>query len=145
MAQEGASSSIELLLSAALAPDGQDDVRRDVAAWALKKVYTGNAVPPLAAALQKNPVGSRANRLAFNTLAQIVGKEAPQAVMNWLQTTDSSAAPMATQWATNARHSKQLEAAQAALDPAVPFRSETNREALRAGLAAYRAGHKLEP
>jgi hypothetical protein len=37
-----------------------------------------------------------------------------------------------------------LAAWTAALDPAVSFRNEQNREAIRAGLAAYRAGHTLQ-
>ena len=142
MARIGSSASVDLLLSAALAPDGRDDVRRDVAWPALRKVHTGNAVSPLAAVLEKSPSGSRENTLAFETLSQIVGKEAPQAVMKWLRTTDSSAAPMAAAWAVHARHDLQLELAQAALDPKVPFRSEENRKALREGLDAYRAAHK---
>jgi hypothetical protein len=142
MAKAGEPSGIELLLSAALAPDGQDDMRRDVATWALQEVYTANAVPPLAAALKNNPVGSRANTLAFTTLAQIVEKKADQVLMGWLQTNDGSAASMAKEWIAHAKTPSQLVAAKAALDPSVPFRSEANREALRAGLEAYRAGHK---
>jgi hypothetical protein len=144
MAKEGAPSSIELLFSAALAPDGQDDLRRNVAREALQAVYTGNAVPPLAAALEKNPVGSRANTLAFTTLAQIVDKKADQALMGWLQTNDGSAASMAKEWIAHAKTPSQLVAAKAALDPSVPFRNEANREALRAGIEAYKAGHTTE-
>ena len=144
MAQEGAPSCIELLLPAALAPDGQDDVRRDAAVWALTKVYTKNAVPPLAAALDANPQGSRTHTLAFATLRQIGDEAAAQALMRWVQAADSRAAPLATQWITQAHAIPQLQAAEAALNPAVPFHSEQNREAIRAGLAAYRAGHTLE-
>lgn len=144
MAQEGAPSCIELLLPAAAAPDGQDDVRRDAAVWALTKVYTKNAVPPLAAALDANPLGSRTHTLAFTTLTQLFDETAALALMRWLQAADSRAAPLASQWIAQARHIPQLQAAEAALNPAVPFRSEQNREAIRAGLAAYRAGHTLQ-
>ena len=38
-----------------------------------------------------------------------------------------------------------LKASQAALDPSVPFRSEQNREAIRAGLAQYTTNRKVLP
>ncbi len=144
MAQEGAPSCIKLLLPAAAAPDGQDDMRRDAAVWALTKVYTKNAVPPLAAALDTNPLGSRTHTLAFTTLSQIGDESAARAVMSWLQAADGRAAQLATQWITQAHADSQLQAAEAALNTAVSFRDEKNREAIRAGLAAYRAGHKLQ-
>lgn len=142
MGRIGAPSSVQLLLSAAMVPDGSDDVRRDKAWSGLREVFTGNAVPPLATMLSANPVGSRANTLAFDTLSQIGDKEGPQAVMKWLQTADKSAAPLAKAWAIHARHTSQVEVAQAALDPAVPFRSEENRKALREGLDSYRAARQ---
>lgn len=143
----GKASSVEILFNAALAAYGDLHDERGLAAWdGLRLVYTENAIPPLAAALEKNPPGSEASKLALGTLAQIVnpapnGGASPRTVIKWLQTADSSAAPSAKEWVGK---SQQLEAAQAALDPSVPFRSEANRQALRAGLDAYRAGHKRE-
>lgn len=113
--------------------------------WALTKVATKNAVPPLAEALNKNPQGSRTHTLAFTTLTQIGDQAAALALMDWFQVADSRAAPLATKWITQAHATPQLQAAEAALNPAVPFRSEENRDAIRAGLAAYRAGHTLVP
>lgn len=130
----GSASGVEVLLAAALAPDGKDDVRREKAAYGLLKVNQPSAVPPLAAVLEKNPAGSHANSLAFRILNQIGDKTASEAVMKWFQTTDSSAAAQAKEWATNVRTTAQDAAAQSALDPKVPFRSEEIREALRAGL-----------
>lgn len=139
MARIGSADSVELLLAAALAPDGQDDERRSSADYALRKVCIfESAVPPLAVVLEKNPVGSRGNTLAFEILTHL-GPEAQKAVMKWLQTTDASAAPLATKWAISNRAGEVQKFAQAALDPAVPFRSEENRQAIRAGLEAYRA------
>lgn len=140
MGKIGAASSVELLFKDALAARGLNDARGNAAWDGLRAIFTENAVPPLVAVLEKNPPDSPANKLALDTLAQI-GSAASKPVIKWLQTADSSAAPSAKAWVGK---SQQLEAAQAALDPAVPFRSEANREALRAGLAAYRAGHKLE-
>lgn len=137
MARLGSAESIELLLAAALAPDGQDDVRRSTAERAVRRVYADSAAPPLAAVLAANPVGSRANTLAFEVLTRL-GPTAQKAIMEWLQTTDRNAAPFATHWVISNRSNSQ-ELAQAALDPAVPFRSEENRRAIRAGLEAYRA------
>ena len=138
----GKASSVELLFSEALSAGGPDDVRGEAAWDGLREVHRENAIPPLVAALEKNPVGSPANKLALDTLGQIVGKKAPQAVMKWLQASDSSAAPLATAWVTNATLNGPLEAAQAALNPSVPFRSEANREAIRKGLDAYHAGNR---
>lgn len=144
----GKASSVEMLFNAVLAGHRDLHDERASAAWnGLRLAYTENAIPPLAAALEKNPPGSRASQLALDTLAHIVnpapdGGASPRTVIKWLQTADSSAAPSAKEWVGK---SQQIKAAQAALDPSVPFRSEANREALRAGLDAYRAGHKLEP
>jgi HEAT repeat protein len=136
----GSASGVEVLLAAALAPDGKDDVRREKAAYGLLKVNQPSAVPPLAAILEKNPPGSQANTVAFRTLNQIGDKTASEAVMKWFQTTDSSAAAQAKEWAAHVRTTAQDQAAQSALDPKVPFRSEEIRKALRAGLEAQRAG-----
>jgi len=143
MAEEGAPSSINVLLPAAAAPDGQDDVRRAAAVWALTKVYTKNAVPLLAEALDSSPMGSRTHTLAFTTLTQFVDGAAAQALMHWLQAADGRCAHMALKWITETRFPSQLRAAEASLNPATPFRDEKNREVIRAGLKAYRAGHKL--
>jgi len=136
----GSSSGVEVLLTAALAPDGKDDLRREKAAYGLLKVNQPSAVPPLAAVLEKNPAGSQANTVAFRTLNQIGDKTASEAVMKWFQTTDSSAAAQAKEWAAHIRTTAQEQAAQSALDSKVRFRSEENRKALRAGLEAHREG-----
>lgn len=136
----GSSSGVEVLLTAALAPDGKDDLRLEKAAYGLLKVNQPSAVPPLAAVLVKNPAGSHANSLAFRILNQIGDKTASQAVMKWFQTSDSSAAAQAKEWAAHIRTTAQEQAAQSALDSKVRFRSEENRKALRAGLEAHREG-----
>ena len=136
----GSSSGVEVLLTAALAPDGKDDLRREKAAYGLLKVNQPSAVPPLAAVLEKNPAGSQANTVAFRTLNQIGDKTASEAVMKWFQTTDSSAAAQAKEWAAHIRTTAQEQAAQSALDSKVRFRSDENRKALRAGLEAHREG-----
>jgi HEAT repeat protein len=144
IANSGDPKGIKLLLSAALAPDEQDDGRKKAAIRALKRVYSNNAVPPLVEVLEQNPVGTPANALAFNTLAQITRDEAPKAMIKWLQTADSLASEMAKEWITHANTPSQLKAAKAALDPKVPFRSEANREALRAGLEVHAANRTFE-
>lgn len=139
MGRTGAVSSVELLLAAALAPEGKDDERREAAMFGLGLVWTENAVPPLATLLEKSPVGSKASELAFAVLMQIGDKEGSQAVLKWLQKADSAAVPMAKAWIENARGSLEVKPMEAALDPKVPFRSEENRKALREGIEAYRA------
>jgi len=139
MAREAAPSSIELLLPAAAAPDRKDDVRRSAALRAMTKIYRVDAVPPLESALNNAPPGSKMNVIALSTLGQIGDKSASQAVISWLQTADKSAAPFVAKWIGKAGGLGQLPAAEAALNPSVPFRSEENREALRAAIAARRA------
>lgn len=141
MGRTGAPSSVELLLTAALLPDGKDDERREAAMSGLATVWTENAVPPLAALLEKSPVGSKAGDLAFGVLLNTTGKEGPQAVLKWLQNADNTAAPMAKMWFENIRNADtQVKPMEAALDPKIPFRSEENRKAIRECLEAYRAG-----
>jgi len=140
----GSASGVEVLLSAALAPDGKDDARREKAAYGLLKVTQATAVPPLAAILEKYPPGSQENTVAFRTLNQIRDKTAAEAVLKWLQTADSSAVPLVTSWYSAARSRPQMEAVQAVLDAKAPFRSEEIRKAFRAGLDAYRAKYEQE-
>lgn len=139
MAREAAPSGIELLLSAMAADDGQDDNRRTAAFWAIPKIYRADAVPALESAMKNNPPGSKMNAIALSTLGQIGDKSAGQAVIGWLQAVDKSAAPLVADWIGRASGSGHLPAAEAALNPSVPFRSEENREAIRAALAAQRA------
>ena len=144
MARIGKASSVESLLKAALTTDFPNEMHRNAAIGALREVIAADAVPPLLAVLEGNPIGSDANKLAWKTLAHIVGSdEAPQSMMKWLQAADEKAAPMAREWIVNARGSRELKAAEAALDPSIPFRSEENRKALRAGLATYHAEHRI--
>jgi len=139
MAGEGAPSSIVLLMQAAASPDGQDDVRRLAALKALLTVDSGNAVPALAEALNQSTLGSRAQIVAFKTLNQIAVQSAPQAIVTWLRAADSQAAQLATQWTRHARFQLHWEAVAVAMKPGVTFQSDEVREALRSGLATYKA------
>jgi len=86
------------------------------------------------------------NAIALSVLGQIGDKSASRAVISWLQATDKSAAPFVAEWIGKASGSGQLPAAEAALNPSVTFRSEENREAIRAALAARRAATiKISP
>ena len=143
MAEIGTPSSIDLLLLAALAPDGKDNVRKSIAQSALTTVISKNAMPPLAALLTDNPPTSLQAVLAFTTLTQIVDTEdtAARTLVAWLENADSSAVPLIQSWFSGPNaQTTQSKAVTTALDPSVPFRSEANREALRAGLAKYKSG-----
>ena len=141
MARQGAPSGIQLLLLAASAPNDQDEVRRVAAVEALAVTYDKIAVPPLEAALNAEPLGSRMHTMAFRTLHQIGDVTAAKAIISWFQTADSSAADLAKKWVINARAETHVEAAEAALSSNVQFRAEQNREALRAGLKVYQSTH----
>ncbi|MEZ5324995.1 MAG: hypothetical protein R3F19_08020 [Verrucomicrobiales bacterium] len=140
MAGEAAPSSVELLLDAAAAPEGQDDMRRSAASRALPRIYRADAVPPLASALEKSAPGSRLNTIALYTISQIGDESAAQAVIGWFQGADSSAAPLVATWLGRATALSHQKAAQSALNPSVPFRSEENREAIRVKLALIAEG-----
>jgi hypothetical protein len=60
--------------------------------------------------------------------------------LNWLQNADESAAPFVHDYIVRAKSQALLNAWESALSPSVPFRSEKNREAIRAGLNEY---HKM--
>lgn len=139
LAQVGAPSSMELLLAAALAPAGQDDVRKKAAFNALRSasIRNNNAVPPLVARLSTTAPEGEASKLASETLARISLQSSAQALVTWLQASNPNAVRFALEYST---HTQFPEIWQAALNPAVPFRSEQNREAIRAGLAQFHAG-----
>lgn len=141
MAQVGAPSSIELLLTAALAPNGQDDERKKEALYALESanILNENAVPPLAARLSNEAPESEASKLASSTLARMTVRPAANALVAWLQTADGSAATLAQEYATNTQFP---EIWQTALNSAIPFNNEQNRDAIRVGLLAYHSGRR---
>ena len=140
MAQVGAANGIGLLLDSALREQGRDDVRARAACGALgyATILNPNAVPPLSAILASQPPGSISSQLASDTLARIPIPAAAKALVNWLQNDEGNAAPLAREYVIQSTSPAQLAAWEAALDPSVPFRSEKNRDAIRAGLAEYR-------
>jgi hypothetical protein len=60
----------------------------------------------------------------------------------WLQNANASAAPLVHDYMLPTQHAEIWEAA---LDPSVSFRSEANREAIRAGLAQLKASRTFGP
>jgi hypothetical protein len=130
---------MEMLLTAALTPAGQDDMRRQVARDALigTTILNRHAVPLLAARLSNDTPTNEASQLAGSILFKMQGEVANHALVTWVQNADASAAPLALELTTGGQ---SPEIWQAALNPSVPFRSEKNREAIRKGLAAYHAG-----
>lgn len=140
MAKIGKPSGIELLLSAALASDDRDKARKDAASFALQLAYINDAVPPLAARLANQPPTSDAVQLVAPILARIGDETAGKALVDWLQGRNENAAALIDdlirqRWLTNPIESGWG----AALDPAVPFKNEDNRKAIREALDAYRA------
>ncbi len=143
MAKIGVPSGIELLLAAALDTGGQDKVRLNAARGALWEVYLPNAVPPLVARLANQPPTSATAKLVAPLLVRIDDAVGSKAVVGWLQGRSEDATPLIQDLVLQqTRGDKMLAAWNDALDPALTFRNEQNREAIRAGLAAYREGHK---
>jgi hypothetical protein len=145
MAKIGTPSGIDLLLSAVLSPDGRDKARLDAAQRALQEIYFPNAVPPLIARLANQSPMSTNAKLVAPILVKIGDAAAGKVVVSWLQNTNENAAPLIEDLIRQRTLGEpMLSIWAAALDPAVPFRSEQNREAIRAGLAAYRADRTLQ-
>ncbi len=104
-------------------------------------MFNPNAVPPLAARLASQPVGSSGSKLVSDRLARITTPAAAKALLNWLQEVDESASAMAHDYVVATTSPAQLQVWESALNPAVPFRSEKNREAIRGGLAEFHQDH----
>ena len=141
MAQIGAPSAIESLLSAALMDDGKDDVRKRAALGALEKVYTRNAVPPVAALLATPPASTPASTLAGGILVGIGDLSAAKVLLAWLQNADAGVAIPVRDFVAQTHTPALLEAWSAALDSKVVFRSEQLRETIRAALVEYHQNH----
>ena len=132
MARIGKPSGIELLLSAALATDERDKRRRIAAESALWEVFVGDAVPPLAARLANQPPTSEAVKLVAPILARTNGPDGQTALVSWLQGRPENAAPLVHDLIRQQIRTDPFESAWAkALDPAVPFKNEDNRKAIR--------------
>ncbi|MEI7821398.1 MAG: hypothetical protein WCK55_10805 [Verrucomicrobiota bacterium] len=141
MAKIGTPSGIELLLSAALATDKRDKARQQAAYSALQETYRDDAVPPLAARLANQPPDSEAVKLVAPVLARIGDATAGKALVDWLRGRNENAAPLIDDLIRQRWLRNPFEAGwAAALDPAVPFKNEENRKAIREALDAYRAG-----
>jgi hypothetical protein len=140
MVEVGAASGIDLLINAAVADANWDPARARLAegAFAYATILNPNAVPPLAAVLATSPPNSAVSKLASDALAKSGISEAGTALVGWLRTADERAAPLAHRYVAQSHTESMLRIWEAALDPALPFRSEANREAVRRGLAEYR-------
>lgn len=144
IAEVGASSGVSSLVDSALIDPGRDEVRVRAAkgAFADATILNPSAVPPLAALLANQPLGSAGSKLASDTLAKSGIPAAGNALLQWLRGADESVAPQAQQYAAQTRTEAVLKLWESALNSTVPFRSEKNREAIRAGLAEYRQARK---
>lgn len=141
MAKIGTPNGVELLLSAALATDGRDKARQQTAYYALQEVSRREAVPPLAARLTDQPPTSEAVKLVAPILARTSGPAGQEALVNWLRNRPENAAPLVHDLIRQQIRTDPFESAWAtAVDPAVPFKNEENRKAIREALDAYRAG-----
>lgn len=142
MAKIGVPSGIELLLSAALDTDGQDKARSIVARRALWEVYLPNAVPPLVSRLTNQPPTSETAKLVAPLLVRIDDAAGSKALVEWLQGRSEDATQLIQDLVLQqTRGGTMLAAWDGALNPALIFRNEQNREAIRSGLAKYREGH----
>lgn len=140
MAKIGAPSSIEMLLSSALANDGKDTLRKSAAEGALGKVYTKNAVLPVATFLAKQSPSSSAARLAGNILVGIGDATAGQALIDWVKNADESAAPLVSEFTNRTATPAMFEIWKSAINPAIPFKSESNRKAISIALEEHLKG-----
>jgi hypothetical protein len=141
-AEVGAPSGIKVLLTSAMAAGGQSDTKKQAALIALHDVRNPHAVPMLDEIITNQPPNSEAGRLVSAILAEMNNPSAAGSLINWLRNADASAAPLAFTYVVHLRSPLMLEAYEGALKSATPFRSEENRQAIREGLAKYRASYK---
>ncbi len=134
MAKVGAPKGVELLLNSALATGPGLDFRSRVAAEALAVVTNPDAIPVLSARLSAQAAANSETRLASGTLAAMGYPDAVTVLLGWLRNADEGAAPLARSYVARSRTDAVLQLWNSALDPAVSFRNEKVREAIRAGL-----------
>lgn len=142
LAEVGAPEGIRQLLAPILNGAPESDVRVQAARRALSLARNPDAVPVFAALLLDHPTADGAATLVSGALSEMVDASAARALLGWLQNADESAAPLAHRYVAQTRMPAMLEAWEGALRPGVVFRSEQNREAIRSGLAEYRASGK---
>ena len=140
MAQVGAPSSVELLLSAALSDDKKGDARKRAAEEALTKVHTNNALPAVVALLENQSSVNQSTVLACNMLVRIGDAESGRVLMEWIRKADKSVAPAVSTFVMGTRTPEILDAWGAAIDARVSFKSEENREMIARALKEYRDG-----
>ena len=145
MAKIGAPSAVDLLLSAAFMEDRKDDVRKRAALGVLDKIYTPNAVPPVAARLAAQPATAPASAITGSILVGIGDPSAAKALLGWLQVADADTTTAARTFTVRTRTPELVAAWNAALDSKTVFRSEEVREAIRAGLTEYNQNRKSAP
>jgi HEAT repeat protein len=133
----GAPKGVDLLVWAASSNPPQNDFRARAAARALSEVKNPNAVPALAAILLSQPSTGAASRLASDTLAGMGIAPAGNALLSWLQIADATVGPLVHRYVVQTRTEEMLQIWQSAISPTIPFRSESNREAVRLGLIEY--------
>jgi len=145
MAKIGSSSGVELLISAVLTGGGADETRKFAARSALPDIYKKDSVPPLAARLVDQTSDSDAAKLVAPLLVRVGDASASAAVVTWLRGVSEDATPLIRERLfQETRTPAMLAAWKAAIDPAVAFRNELNREAIRAGLVSYSEGHTFQ-
>jgi hypothetical protein len=145
MARLGAPHSIELLLGSALGDGNQEDGRPSWARMMLiEATYKKEAVPPLAARLTNQAANTETAKLIVPTLVRIGDTTAAKVVIEWLETTNSSAEPFVSELIVRyTRTVPMLAAWKAALNPAVRFHDDRIREAIRDELDLYERGSGL--
>jgi hypothetical protein len=135
---------IELLLDAALATNPEDPIRTALAQQAVRKITKVEAVPALAARLAGQSAMSNGGKALASVLARLGGEDAGKAIVSWLQKSEEDATPFIETIGPCPRDPELKAAYTAALDPAVAFRNEKNREAIRTYLAPPAVLHRLK-
>ena len=100
---------------------GECDLQDNCYGLEVANILNDKAVPALAARLSSAPLGDESSQLAASILFKMQGPVANLALVAWMQKAEPSAAHVAQELATNGQ---SPEIWQAALDPAVPFRSD---------------------
>ncbi len=136
----GRPDGIQMLLDAVLSTDPNKEMRRRAALVGLGKIYTPNAVPPLADLLTTHPTLDPESQLAATILARIGDAAASEALVQWSKNADSRAAPFVGGILRGAGGRELRKAFAAALREGVHFRDDTVQQAIDAALNSKPGG-----
>jgi len=144
LAEIGAASGIDLLLAAMSATQNTDDYRARVAQGALATatILNPNAVRTFASVLKSDLSTNPRTSVAVGALSRIGSAAAGAVLSQWIKSADAGAAPLIQRHVAAVHSEAMIRMWESVLSPSERFKAESNREAVRSGLAEYSRSRK---